>query len=111
MNRNHPALPSQPSTTGAIGRFRPGNRFGCHRNRQASRFRAALLRIITPADITTVMRALVAKAKAGDLDAVRLLLDRTIGKPVAAVALNVNVASGVAIEFVNDWYDEPRGDA
>ncbi len=43
--------------------------------------RSALLDAVTPEDIADAVRALIERAKAGDVAAIRELLDRCIGKP------------------------------
>jgi len=67
----------------ARGRFLPGNSGGPGNPhaRATSRLRARLLARVSDADFDAVIDALVRQAKAGDLAAVRELLDRTIGRP------------------------------
>lgn len=80
-----------PSTNGANGRdargrFAVGNAGGPG-NPHAARvgqLRAALLDAVTPADVRAIVSALVEQAKAGDVRAIREVLDRTLGKPVEA---------------------------
>lgn len=80
-----------PSPNGAIGRAAggrfaqgnpggPGNPYA----RQIAELRASLLDGITPADMRAVAEALVAKARDGDVRAIKELLDRTLGKPQEA---------------------------
>ena len=78
-----------PSRNGrtARGRFAPGNPGGPG-NPYAKRvadLRAALLESVTEADIRAVARALVKRAKAGEVPAIRELLDRLVGKREDAV--------------------------
>ena len=82
-------MPSPPSPTagngrGAGGRFGPGNR--CARGnphaRRVARLRAELLRAVTPQDLRDVVAALLARAKAGEVAAVKELLQRLLGPPV-----------------------------
>jgi hypothetical protein len=47
--------------------------------RRALAFREAFLAGITPADLTAIGRALVERAKAGDLQAARLIVERFVG--------------------------------
>jgi hypothetical protein len=42
------------------------------------------MRAIGPEDIEAIARRLVAQAKAGDVRAIREVLDRTLGRPVEA---------------------------
>ena len=58
----------------------PGNPFAA----RAGRIRAALLEAVTDDDVAEVVAALVREAKAGNVPAARVLLDRTLGPPVAA---------------------------
>jgi hypothetical protein len=78
-----------PSRNGrtARGRFAKGNPGGPG-NPYAKRvadLRAALLESVTEADIRAVARALVKRAKAGEVAAIRELLDRLVGKREDAV--------------------------
>jgi hypothetical protein len=66
----------------ALGRFAKGNAGGPgnpHAKRVTA-LREALLAAVTDADIKAVARALVARAKAGEVAAARELLDRVLGK-------------------------------
>lgn len=71
------------------GRFAPGNRLGRGNPLagRAAKIRAALLRAVSPADARAVAGKLVEMAKAGDLPAIRELLDRTAGKPAQSELL------------------------
>ena len=82
-------MPTRPSATGANGRtaggrFAPGN--ACGRGnphaRRVARLRAELLRAVEPQDLRDVMSALLARAKAGEIAAVKELLQRLLGPPV-----------------------------
>jgi hypothetical protein len=68
------------------GRFAPGNAGGPGNPHAGtvSKLRAAILAAVTPEDIEAIVRALVHRAKGGDLGAARELLDRAIGKPTDA---------------------------
>ena len=58
-------------------------------------------------DLRQVVTKLVELAKGGDLAAIRELLDRTMGKPVVAVAMAADVAGNTArVTIVEDpgWY-------
>lgn len=71
-------------TTG--GRFAPGNRGGPGNPHAATvaKLRAAILAAVTPEDIDAIIRALVHRAKGGDMAAAKEVLDRAIGKPTDA---------------------------
>jgi hypothetical protein len=66
------------------GRFAPGNKLatGNPHARQVGALRSALLNTVKPADIREVVQKLVELAKAGDLVAARLLLERCLGPAV-----------------------------
>lgn len=68
------------------GRFAPGNRFskGNPYAQRVAKLRAALLEAVTEDDLAEVAKALIDKAKTGDVPAVRELLDRTLGRPTEA---------------------------
>lgn len=68
------------------GRFGPGNKFGKGNPhaRKTALYRAALHRAVDPADIEEIVRKLVAMAKAGDLEAIKEVLSRVLGRPVQA---------------------------
>ena len=74
---------------GRNGRFLPGHGGGPGNPhaQKVHRLRSALLNAVTPADISEIVRKLIEMAKEGDLAATKELLDRTIGRPVAAVEL------------------------
>jgi hypothetical protein len=66
------------------GRFAPGNPGGPG-NPQAKRvaaLRRALLKSVKPADLEAIVLKLVEAAKAGDIQAAKEILDRTVGKAV-----------------------------
>lgn len=80
---------SQPSPTesngrGTNGRFLPGNRLakGNPAARRAQALRFALMRAVTPADLTTIVAKLIELAAAGDVQAAKLILDRVLGPAV-----------------------------
>jgi len=69
----------------ATGHFAKGNAGGPgnpHAKRVAA-LREALLAAVTEADIVAVAKVLVARAKAGEVPAIRELLDRLLGKVTA----------------------------
>lgn len=84
-------VPIEPSRIGrdASGRFAPGNPGGpgaiAHeRTKRTRALRQALCDAVTHEDMAAVARALVERAKAGDVAAARELLDRIIGRPLQA---------------------------
>jgi hypothetical protein len=75
----------KPSQNGRdqYGRFAPGNAGGPGNPHGGTveRLRHALLGAVTEADLQAIGAALVAQAKAGDLPAVKELLNRVLGRP------------------------------
>lgn len=83
----------KPSTTepngatgrDASGRFARGNK-AAKGNPMAARvaqIRVALIEALTTDDVRAIVRALISRAKKGDVAAAREILDRAIGKPLA----------------------------
>ena len=98
-------LPNGINGRVASGRFAPGNPGGPgnpHGKRTAA-LRAMVTEAVTDDDLRAVVAKLVELAKGGDLAAIRELLDRTIGKPVAAVAVVADTTSVVVVED-DGWY-------
>ena len=67
------------------GRFLPGNKAGKGNPlaRRAQRLRAELFRQCTPARFQAIIGALLDKAEAGDIVAIKETLERVLGAPVA----------------------------
>ena len=70
----------EPSTTGTNGRFQPGNKAAVGHQTRSMKLRAAMLAAVTEKDMRAITKHLVKLAKGGDLKAIELLLNRTIGK-------------------------------
>ena len=94
----------KPSPNGrtARGRFAKGNPGGPGNPyaRRVADLRAALLESVTEQDIRAVARALVKRAKEGEIPAIRELLDRLMGKagdnpPEDAGGIVLNVVTGL----------------
>ena len=92
-----------PSLHDATGKFRKGNPGGpgnpeFKRNQQ---YRDALRQAVTKQDFKDVILKLVFLAKQGDVQAIKILLDRCLGK--APQNINVNNLNGqfqpITIEF------------
>jgi hypothetical protein len=85
---------------GKNGQFLPGHCGGPGNPhaRKVHRLRSALLNTVTSTDIEEIVQKLISMAKQGDVAAIKELLDRTIGKPVAAVELTG--ADGEPLQFV-----------
>lgn len=79
---------STPSPNGRDGRGRfaagnpggPGNPYA----KRVGELRAALVEAVSAEDMRAIVGKLVEEAKAGDVRAIRELLDRTLGRPVEA---------------------------
>ena len=69
-----------PSATGTNGRFQPGNQAAAGHSSRSQKLRYVMLEGISEDDVRAVVTKLVALAKAGNLGAAKLLLDRTLGK-------------------------------
>ncbi len=95
-----------PSTNGdngreATGRFAKGNAGGPG-NPFASRvaaLRILLLDAVSNDDLRAVIAKLVEQAKAGDLAAIRELLDRIMGKPLAGLAVALDAGDNVPLSI------------
>lgn len=97
--------------------FKPGNKGGPGNphGKQQELFRAAIIKAATEKDVQDVVRALLKKAKKGDVFAAQLFLDRVCGKLKDVVqheggtqkTFNVLVAVGeaVAMKKVRDVFD------
>ena len=72
------------SSTGrdAKGRFAPGNKAakGNPHAKRVQDIRAAMLDTVTYKDVCDIVRSLIDKAKGGDVQAAREVLDRSLGK-------------------------------
>ena len=79
---NKSPSPAEPSGRDKYGRFLVGNSCGTGNPHQKKvhQLRSALLRAISAKDMQAIIKALVEKAKAGDVQATHELLDRCLGK-------------------------------
>lgn len=102
---------AEPSTNGANGRgsggrFAAGNAGGPgnpHAKRVAE-LRAVLLAAVTDRDLRAIVAKLVERAKAGELPAIRELLDRLLGKPLSGVAVRPD-PDGLTLAIVEEIVD------
>ena len=80
---NEPS-PSGNNGRNARGQFTIGNHAaqGNPLARRIGQLRSALVGAVTVEDMVAIARKLVEQARGGDVLAMRLLLERTIGKPV-----------------------------
>ena len=78
----------------AIGRYLPGHHLpgpGRNPKRQHNEMvKAVMLEVITPDDITAIMRKIVSMAKAGDQYATKVFLDRMLGLPTQCISLELD---------------------
>ena len=85
-------MTDNPSTNGSNGERNPDGTFakgnsGGPGNPHAARIaklRAALIEAVTPEDITAIVKRLISEARDGDLTAVKIVFERTLGKPLEA---------------------------
>ena len=86
QDQQHPTEDQQttPAERDTKGRFTTGNRIGKGRpiGSKVDRLRRAMLSAVTPDDIREIISVLVSLAKAGDLTAAKIVLDRVLGSPV-----------------------------
>lgn len=68
------------------GRFTQGNRLGRGNPfaNRVNKLRAALLQEVSEKNIRAILKNVVKQAEQGDLAAVKILLDRIFGPPIAA---------------------------
>lgn len=93
---NQPPPPPSPSDLDGRdrrGRFARGNKSGRGNPLagRVQRLRAALVAAVKPQDLRAVIAGLVTAAKAGDVQAAKLLLDRVCG-PAAALDLELRLS-------------------
>ena len=80
MTEGKKSMIETPSATGTNGRFQAGNQAAVGHSGRGQKLRYVMLGTITEDDIKAVVVTLVRLARAGNLAAAKLLLDRTIGK-------------------------------
>src|ERR1051326_2406791 len=93
MDPLHEQTPAEPNATknsapdrDEKGRFQKGNRGGPGNpfTRQSAKLRQAALNAVSDEEIRDIINVLKAKAKDGDVAAIKLLLSYSIGKPTDA---------------------------
>lgn len=95
-----------PNGRDAKGRFASGNPGGPGNPyaKRVGELRSALIEAVTPKDIAAIARRLVAEAKAGNVPAIREVLDRTIGRPLEADLLaRIDELERLLAEGVRSW--------
>ncbi len=92
------STPIVPAIVENRGRFQPGNKAAVGRQSRQQRLRNAIFAAVSFEDIKTITEGLVTQAKAGDLDAVKLLLGfigKGAGGPAGPlVAIQNNTGTG-----------------
>jgi hypothetical protein len=84
------------------GRFvkgKSGNPSGRPKKEREERYREILKEAVTFEDFRAIIKRMAEKAKRGDVQATRLLLEYLVGKPEQ----NVNVAGGLTLLDIDEW--------
>jgi hypothetical protein len=83
----HSQHDTPPTGRDATGRFAPGNPGGPGNPyyRRQARLKRLMLESVSDADVQSVMQVLLGLARGGDLAAIKLFLEYTVGKPVKEV--------------------------
>ena len=96
-----------PSTNGrnGSGQFTTGNRHGKGNPHFAkvAAIRSAVLESVTPATVKGLIKAVIERAKAGDIAAAKLILPYLIGQPATAKELEAEMVSEpIAMDYMTD---------
>ena len=96
-----------PSTNGrnGSGQFTTGNRHGKGNPHFAkvAAIRSAVFKSVTPATVKGLVKALIERAKAGDIAAAKLILPYLIGQPATAKEIEAEAdAAPVTIDYMTD---------
>ena len=101
-------LVARRSPNGQFGAGNPGGPGNPYARRVAA-LRTALMDAVTDDDIRAVAKALVKRAKAGEVPAIRELLDRLVGKTTDKAEHDgppiINVSTGIPDEVPDDDHD------
>jgi hypothetical protein len=83
-NAPSPTGPNGKRGRGRDGKFLPGNKAakGNPLARKAQELRVALFASVSPSDLQAIVGKLIGLAKAGDVQAAKVVLDRVLGPPV-----------------------------
>jgi hypothetical protein len=86
LRLDDPPSPSEPNGKDRRGRFAVGNKLGRGNPlaQQVQALRVALVGSVAAGDVEAVVKQLLREAKAGDVAATKVLLDRLLGPPVQA---------------------------
>jgi len=81
-----PRNPDERGNRKANGQFKKGNKIGLGNsnaaNSKAQELKDVALAAVSVVDIKSIIKKLVSKARAGDIKAATVILDRCLGKPV-----------------------------
>ena len=96
-----------PSTNGrnGSGQFTTGNHHGKGNPLfgKVATLRAEALKSVTPATVKGLIKALIERAKAGDIAAAKLILPYLIGQPATAKEIEAEIdAAPVTIDYMTD---------
>lgn len=88
-----PPSPTELDGRDRRGRFGPGNKAGRGNPLagKVQRLRAAMVAAVKPNDLREVIAGLLDAAKAGDVQAAKLLFDRCLG-PAAALDIDIRIS-------------------
>ena len=103
--------PTNPNGRSSSGKFAAGNRFGKGNPhaRRVQQLRTAILDAVTPDDVKAIVAGLIEAAKSGDVAAAKLLLDRCLGKVVAADNVPFNLDGDDHLHrFLQQHPDQPE---
>ena len=80
---NPPLKPAGNGNRDKRGRFQSGNTAGKGNplGKKVGQLRSALIGSVTDGDMKAIIKALVKKARGGDVAAAKIVLERTLGKP------------------------------
>lgn len=96
--------PSETASNGRddLGRFGPGNKAarGNPFAKKVAELKAAMLEESTTTDVKEVVRALITKAKEGDVAAAKVYLDRMFGKEVVATIEQAGDGAGGVLVYL-----------
>ena len=96
--------PAELDGRSSNGRFAAGNKCGRGNpnNRKAQQLRNAFLNTITEEDIVEVTNKLIQMAKDGDIQAIKEMLDRALGKSPASIELTNNATNHLIEELTDE---------
>jgi len=87
------------------GQFAKGNGGGPGRPRldAEQKYLRTLHRSLLQRDVREIVKKLIGKAKTGNIQAAKVLLEYAIGKPTQYVSADVSGEGMLKVTYVNDW--------